>query len=165
MKHEAHARKSIVLWGGLLFGSLALSLALYAVFPPERTRRVLFFPGAATSRLSGEVRYLLDTPSRETDIEELLEAYLLGPVNVHFLRVLPKETTVHALLYRDGVLYLDFSPAILFEEQEVPLDTEGIVEAVRKTLSFNFPYIQRIVLTVNGQLPHSPHFAPGSSEA
>jgi hypothetical protein len=165
VKHEAHVRKSFVLWGGLLFGAFVISLALYAVFPPARARRVLFFPGAATSRLSGEVRYLRDTPNRETDIEELLEEYLLGPVNVHFLRVLPKATEIRALLYRGGVLYLDFNSAILFEEPEVPLDTGSIVEAVKKTLSFNFPYIQDIVVTVDGQLPRTPHFASVPAES
>ncbi|MCL2759572.1 MAG: GerMN domain-containing protein [Treponema sp.] len=49
------------------------------------------------------------TKTRESDIIRYTEEMLLGPVSPDLLPLFPRETRLKSLLYRNGVVYADFS--------------------------------------------------------
>jgi len=56
-----------------------------------------------------EDRMLNHSSSPEVDIIRYTEEMLLGPVSPDLLPLFPRGTKLRSLLYRDGVVYVDFS--------------------------------------------------------
>jgi hypothetical protein len=90
----------------------------------------------------------------EGDLEELVNGVILGPVSHDSARLLPRDTTVRALFLRGRVMYLDLSAeAVLTGNDDYPLRGEAALEALRKTIRFNFPRVREVFLLVDGQIP------------
>jgi len=72
-------------------------------------RRTFVFYTVSDGTIAVEDRMLKRSPSRETNIARYTEETLLGPVAPGLLPLFPRETRLESLLYRDGVVYADFS--------------------------------------------------------
>jgi hypothetical protein len=145
--------KIAVLLGGVC---LALSLLLFHVTGEARQERVLFFPGTISKQLSGESRVVHYSGTPAEDMRTLVEELILGPVAIDNSRALSKETEIRLLIVRDEVLYLDLSYDLLYTGEEVNLNVKESLAAVRKTLHFNFPWLERVHITIGGNLPFEP---------
>ncbi len=150
---EARAR---YLWGGILIGLLIISLALFLFVPGRQVRRVLFFTNTVDTGLSGEIRYLPSHSPRETSIRMVLDELLLGPVDIEHERLLPEDTRIRSFLYRDGIVYIDFSHDII--DPSAALDIRELLEGVERTVTFNFPSVRDVVITIRGQVPFTPYY-------
>lgn len=141
----------------ILLGILALSLIvsglLFFINGTDTHKQVLFFPIYRSSECAGEERLLPTKPTTEGEIELLVKEILLGPFNVNYVPVLPRETTIRTLMLRDKVLFIDFSGAVVSQESDSRLTFEEALKCVRKSITFNYPHIDRIVFTVNGEQP------------
>ena len=147
-------RKSTVFGSAFLF-FLLLSLVLYFVFANRSQEVVLFFPNDTNHQLSGEMRAVPKKGSVEANLREVVNGLILGPETHRHDRAIAKSTAIRSLIVRGGLLYLDFSPAILFPEGDPSAGFSESMDAVRKSIRFNFPEIKKIIITVNGQLPKS----------
>jgi len=92
----------------LLIIFLALA-ALTEFFVLGLARRTFVFYTVNDGVLVVEDRMLKHTRSREGDIIRYTEEMLLGPVAPGLLPLFPRETGLKSLLYRNGVVYVDFS--------------------------------------------------------
>ncbi len=143
-----------ILWPGLFFLFLLISLAGWLLRPMPTRAAVLFFPRASDSRLQGEPRRVLPGgQGLEDDARIVVEELLLGPGDSRLTVALPRGTRVTETLYRRGRLYVDLSEDAVFA-QTPPLDL-GLL-AVRRTLRYNFPTLGPIILTVGGREPGVP---------
>ncbi|MFW5710394.1 MAG: GerMN domain-containing protein [bacterium] len=133
--------------------SLAVSVLLFFLHGTDMQRQVLFFPEYRSSVCSGEARRLPTKPTMEKEIEQLVKEILLGPFDVNYVAVLPQETSIRTIMLRNKQLYIDFSVDVVFQESESRLSFEEALNCVRKSLVFNYPQIDRIVFTVNGEQP------------
>lgn len=147
---EKRRRKVIIISATLLGIFLVLSLIFFLLFEADSVKRVLFFPNDIDGELNGEVRKLPEKGSAEENIALYIKEILLGPTEFVNTRLVSEETTVQSLLFRDNTLYLDFNQAILFTSA-LKLDFYGIIETLEKSIYFNFPFVEAIVITVNGQ--------------
>ena len=77
-------------------------------------RRTFVFYSALEGATIVEDRMLRFSSSLETDIRRYVEKTLLGPVSPEAAPLFPRETRLQSLLYRDGVVYADFSESSLF---------------------------------------------------
>ncbi len=145
-------RITIILLGVLAL-SLAVSLLLFLLHGTDMQRQVLFFPEYRSSVCSGEERRLPTKPTTEKEIELLVKEILLGPFDVNYVAVLPQETSIRTIMLRNKKLYIDFSVDVVFQESESRLSFEEALDCVRKSIVFNYPQIDRIVFTVNGEQP------------
>jgi hypothetical protein len=97
-----------------------------------------------------------ETLSREINITRYVEEALLGPVSPDSLPLFPRETRLHSLLYRDGVVYADLS-----QDAAVPLPG-GEVFRNLETLYFgikrNFPYVREIRFFIAGKAAYAEQF-------
>jgi len=92
----------------LLIGILAI-VALTEFFVLGLARRTFVFYTINDGVLVVEDRMLKHSKSREGDIIRYTEEMLLGPVAPGLLPLFPRETGLKSLLYRNGVVYADFS--------------------------------------------------------
>lgn len=147
-----------LLWGGLIIVLFAVSL-LFNIFMNDGTaRRVLFFRDELSQEIRGEERRLPKRDSTEENIKLLIREVILGPENYHYSQVVPDSTSIRSMLYRDNTVYLDFNMDILFPKNSFEMPFDEMIEAVKKTVYYNYPLLKNVYVTVNGQVPHSPYF-------
>jgi len=72
-------------------------------------RRTFVFYNIDSGEIVVEDRMLKRSRSREVNITRYAEEALLGPVNPDLLPLFPYGTRLKSLLYRDGIVYADFS--------------------------------------------------------
>ncbi len=157
------SRDSIVrlhLPGVLLLLTFLLALGFYLVFPPERVARTLFFPVTTGTELSSERRLVPRVPDAERQVHLLVEELLLGPVDIAHTRLLPRRTSIRSLMLRDDVVYLDLSPEPVVGASEAAGMVETALEAIRKSVFFNFRFVDEVVITVGGNVPFFPAHRP-----
>ena len=82
-----------------------------------------------------------------------MQEMILGPIELKLGRALPKTTKIRSILVRDKKLFLNFSDDIIFSESSLALSFQEMIQAVKKTVTFNFPWIEDIVVFVEGQQP------------
>ena len=93
-----------LIWIGIL-----CLVALTEFFILGLARRTFVFYTVEDGVIVVEDRMLKRSLSRETNIARYMEETLLGPVAPDLLPLFPRETRLKSLLYRNGVVYADFS--------------------------------------------------------
>lgn len=136
---------------GALGGVFLLSLALYLLVPGSLTRTVLHFPDEVSHRLDPEVRALAFTWDREHNVELLAREILLGPAVHNHLRLLARTGAVRTVLVRGGTVYLDLTKASFAQDLDVVCAPELALEVLRKTLKDNFPGLEAVKVSVEGE--------------
>lgn len=122
---------------------------------------MLWFPNVVGSRDVAEWHYLPYQSGREERMHAYVQEVILGPVTVGAVPYIPRDVAIRLLILDDdGTLYIDFDDRILFAgDTGEETDFVSISERLRRSLRHNFPYLDRIVITVEGHLPGEPRFA------
>jgi hypothetical protein len=134
----------------------ALSLLLFLLVGNGRVERTMYFPAQTGRRVIAEQRFLPRQGSLENDIKEVAEGVLLGPARPDARRLFPRGGSVLAVMMNGRTLYMDLSPAVLAKDPEVPLTVQAALDALERSIRFNFPRFRDVVFFVDGQ---SPRFA------
>ena len=102
-------------------------------------RRTFVFYTIEERVLVVEDRMLKRSSSWEIDITRYVEEALLGPVDPDLLPLFPRETRANSVLYRNGVVYVDFSiDAALAPEEggDVLENFRTLYAGIRRNFSF-----------------------------
>jgi hypothetical protein len=163
MKTNASAdRRAIAL---RLTGAALLACAMAAVAAASLAefrilglaRRTYVFYAIDSGETTVEKRMLRRSESREQDITWYVEEALLGPVSPDSLPLFPRGTALRSLLYRDGVVYADFSG-----DAALPPVEGGEVfrnfETLRAGVSRNFPSIGEVRFFIDGRAAFAGEF-------
>jgi hypothetical protein len=95
--------------------------------------------------------------SRETDIRRYIEEVLLGPVSPDSAFLFPRETRLHSLMYRDGVVYADLSASAALPSP----DGRGCFEnlyTLYKGIRRNFSFVKDVRLFIEGNQVYPGEF-------
>jgi hypothetical protein len=142
---------------GLVFlGTLVVSLLLFLLLGNERVGRIFFFPTQGGRRLVAEQRDVPRRPGIEKDITELADGVLLGPTRHDALRLFPRGVTVTSAMVSGRVVYLELSPQVLVDDPEVPLKGRDALDALARSIRYNFPMVKEVVFFIDGQQPRFP---------
>ena len=147
------SNKRVFFWSVVFLALLAYSLLFYLLRPFREDQRILFFPTETTNQLVGEMRKIFHLKDVEESVRKLVQEMVLGPIELKLGRALPKTTKIRSILVRDKKLFLNFSDDIIFSESSLALSFQEMIQAVEKTVTFNFPWIEDIVVFVEGQQP------------
>ena len=139
--------------GGVLLAVLLLSAMLFVFRPHKTVQRILFFPDATTGVWRGELRELPVQPDRETEMEYVLKELVLGPTVLQHARALPRETRIHSVIYRDRVLYIDFSAHLVFDNDGTLPSFQDMLDGVRHTIEYNYPRVEEVRVFIDGSAP------------
>lgn len=147
--------------------SLLVLLALAAVvefYFFGLARRTFVFYTVDNGTIVVEDRMLKRSESRERDITLYAEETLLGPVSPELLPLFPRGTKLKSLLYRDGVVYADFS-----EDAVLPPIEGGVVENSFQTLYTgilrNFSFVKDVRFFIEGEAVYEDRFRKTGNSA
>ena len=141
----------------LLFIAIISIAALAEFFYLGLARRTFVFYTISDGVIVVEDRMLRHSTSQEGDIIRYTEETLLGPVAPDLLPLFPRETRLKSLLYRNGVVYVDFT-----EEAALPP-----VEGGRTLDNFrtfyagilrNFSYVKDVRFFIEGRSVYIEEF-------
>ncbi len=142
-------KRTLILISIMIF-LLIFSMTIYFVADNNLVRRVLFFPDR--NNFSGEMRRVPRQESPEENIELFINELILGPYSIDHLRVIPENTRLYSILLRNrSSLYIDFSADLIVSEHELSIIHSDMLELIRKNLKYNFPILEEITLSVDGQ--------------
>jgi spore germination protein GerM len=104
-----------------------------------------------------EDRMLKHSPSREVDITRYTEEALLGPVSPDLLPLFPRGTRLKSLLYRNGVVYADFSLDAAMPPVEGGRTLENFQTFYTGILR-NFSYVKDVRFFIEGRAVYVDEF-------
>lgn len=145
--------KPPVLLAILMVFSFIISLILFFVAGDTRVERIMIFPDSHQTYRIGEVRYLPRQKEKEENIEKFISELILGPQKINYLHIFPAKTKLKTTILRNNVLYIDFNEEILFQNSETPLNFSEMISMLKENLNYNFHYLKKIIITVNGEIP------------
>jgi hypothetical protein len=145
--------KSKIVLSTILLLSLVISVMQYAGYVSEAYAAVLFFPSSEGGTLIGERRRIPHRRGIEENIENLIREVFLGPYGFSLERLVPTNTRPESVLLRDSVVYVDISSEIVFSRRTVMIPYSMIVEGIQRAVTFNFPFVETVVVTIGGEIP------------
>ena len=118
------------------------------------TERTLFFVEPVSKAVAMEHRLIAEKHDLELNVELLIKDELLGPALLVRDSVFPAGTRLNHVLLRDGILYADLSIEAMFPSAHSGLNFKDSIQILEKTITFNFPEIKNIVITIDGSIPN-----------
>ena len=100
---------------------------------------------------------VLRPASQELDITRYVEEAILGPVSPDSLPLFPKETRLRSLLYRNGVVYADFSEDAVFPPPEGG-EVLTNLKTLRSGITRNFPFVRDVRFLIAGKVAYTAEF-------
>jgi hypothetical protein len=155
------AQKNILVSSGAFFLLFLTALVFFFIEGRARINCIIFFPESAQTGVTGEPRRIYRQDTLEKNVGLLVREMILGPMDIRHINMFPRDTRLSSVFVRNGIAYLDFSPEILFSDNQIRLSFDGLVDAVRRTVLFNFRQLSGVVITLDGQLPGVAPFFSG----
>jgi len=143
----------------LFFIVILAGIALSDFFVLGLARRTFVFYTNTDGAIVVEDRMLKRSKSREEEITRYTEETLLGPVAPDLLPLFPRETRLKSLLYRNGVVFIDFST----DAAMPPVEGGNTLDNFRTFYAGilrNFSYIKDVRFFINGNAVYSDEFLP-----
>jgi hypothetical protein len=143
----------------LLIIAVLGAVALAEFFILGLARRTFVFYTDSDGVIVVEDRMLKRAKSREVDIIRYTEEMLLGPVAPDLLPLFPRETRLKSLLYRNGVVFVDFST----DASLPPLEGGRTLENFRTFndgILRNFSYVKDVRFFIEGNAVFTEEFRP-----
>ena len=142
--------KAAVVCGTAFFFLFIISLISFVIIEGETVKRTFFFPHDIYGTLNSEIRKLPYKDTPEENIALYIKEILLGPATYINASLVPESTRIRTILYRHDTVYVDFGEEILFTE-DIPVSFEKSIKTLVKSVYFNFPSVENVIVTVNGQ--------------
>ncbi len=145
--------------GFLLIVALIFSLSFFLLGDNRKVQRTFFFPEVKAphrdyeEKISGEERVIPRQKRALDNIRLLVEEIILGPLSHTHSRLVSSEIKVYSLVLDQSVLYLNLSGHMLEPDLQVALPLEVQIQALGNTILFNFPFLKKVFLFVEGQIP------------
>ena len=133
----------------LFYLALICIVALGDYLHSALVRRTFVFYSDIEGNVMVEDRMLHRSQDRETDIRRYVEETLLGPASPGAALLFPRETRLISFMYRDSVVYADFSEAAALpfpDGRDVFKSLFTLNEGIRR----NFHYIKDVRLFIGG---------------
>ena len=148
---KAHKLKIVL--GSILVVLLLISALLYMLDSHKQLQRRFLFLTEGSGEIAGEVRPVPRAADLEGEITNFLEELLLGPARLRLAELFPAGTRLNQTRLLEGTLYIDFSRELVFNLENHPLTLVEIKGLLVDNLNRNFPRLDEIVITVDGQEP------------
>jgi hypothetical protein len=142
-----------------LFIAFLAVAALTEFFILGLARRTFVFYTIKEGVISVEDRMLKHSKSREGDIIRYTEEMLLGPVSPDLLPLFPRETRLKSLLYRNGVVFVDFSADAAMPPVEGGRTLDNFRTFYAGILR-NFSYVKDVRFFIDGKTIYIEEFWP-----
>jgi hypothetical protein len=133
----------------LLFMVILGIIAAVEFFSLGLARRTFVFYTVNSGEIVVEDRMMKYADSREGDIIRYTEETLLGPSAPDLLPLFPLETRLSSLLYRNGVVYADFTADAILPPEEGGT-AYGNFHTLYAGILRNFSYVKDVEFFIEG---------------
>ena len=138
----------------LLLIVLLISLTLFFISNIRKADRIFFFPDHKSGKVMGESRKTPGIPfDKEKNMDIFVKELLLGPIGMNLDPLFPPGTKLEKILYRGKTLYLDLNFMALLPDKRAVHGFGNSILLIEKNIKFNFPYVEKVIVTVLGQQP------------
>jgi hypothetical protein len=120
-------------------------------------RRTFVFYVRDTGEAEVEERLLPRMPSQELAVRQYIEEALLGPVSPEAEFLFPRETGLISLLFREGVVYADFSLSAALPYSG-SADVFRNLYVIHSGIRRNFDFVQDVRLFIDGKEAYYERF-------
>jgi len=144
----------------LLFIAIISAAALAEFLILGLARRTFVFYTISDGVIVVEDRMLKHSKSRESDIIRYMEEMLLGPVSPDLLPLFPREARLKSLLYRNGVVYADFTADAALPPEEGGRTFDNFMTLYNGILR-NFSYVKDVRFFIEGMVIYVEEFGYG----
>jgi hypothetical protein len=144
-----------------LWISILTITALTEFFILGLARRTFVFYTVDGGVIDVQDRMLKHSGSKEGDIIRYTEEILLGPGSQDLLPLFPRETRLKSLLYRNGVVYVDFSEDALLPPIEGG-STLNNFQTLHAGILRNFSFVKDVSFFIEGTAIYHEEFGHGS---
>ena len=136
----------------LFFLILISLIALTEYLVLGLVRRTFVFYSSLDGTTIVEDRMFRGSSSAETDIRRYIEEALLGPVSPDGALLFPRETRLLSLIYRDTVVYANFSEISVLPETFPSRDgVFGSFLTLNEGIRRNFSFVRDVKLFIGGK--------------
>jgi hypothetical protein len=135
-------------------------MVAFAVFRPNVDGRIFYFPDNAGVRIGTERRGIPERRHTDEQVSVFLDELLLGPVSLELTHPAPRGTQIRHVAVVGKTAYVDMDSVILKTDTALPITFDQALENIRYNILFNFPRIEEVVFTIEGQQVHAPLY-PG----
>lgn len=136
-----------IVFTSLIVLVFAVSLVLFFI-KGQGTRRSFIFPSAESGKDVVETRYLKKIDGK-SDVHVYIDEILLGSQIERTKKLFTSGTKVLSCFQKDKTLFLDLSPDLIYEGDDVISIQDGI-ELLKKNIRMNFANILEIQVFVDG---------------
>lgn len=149
----------------ILVLAFLISLVSFAVFHPEIDGRVFYYPDNSGVRIGSERRGIPQRRGLEAQIQVFLEELALGPIDLELTHTVPRGTDIIHVAVIGNVAYVDLDRRVLKTDIELPVTFDQAIENMRFNILFNFPRVEEIMFTIEGQQVNAPLYTgPAKAE-
>jgi len=149
---------SPLLASAILVLALLISIVTYAFVHPDTDGRIFFFPDNSGSRIGSERRGIPHRHDTAEAISVFLEELILGPETLALSYTLPRGTVVRHVAIIGKTAYIDLDRGVLDADEKLPISFDQALENIRYNIIFNFPGIEELIFTIEGQQVHTPPY-------
>ena len=142
----------------VLLLALFVSSVSFIFLHPQKDGRVFFFPDNSGRFTGSERRGIPHRHKKAEGISVFLDELILGPETLAFSYALPRDTVVRNVAVIGKTAYIDLSREALDVDGELAVSFDSALDILRKNIFFNFPGIEELVFTIEGQQVHSPPY-------
>ena len=122
----------------------------------EATKVALYFSNEQATAVVGEEREVSSASNQEQFIIFVLEELIKGPKNQDLYATIPETVKIQGLTIEDGLVHIDFSQEMHTDHWGGAAGEAMTVNSISDTL-FQFPYIEKIKMTVTGEPMNIEH--------
>ncbi|KUO51768.1 MAG: hypothetical protein APF76_15430 [Desulfitibacter sp. BRH_c19] len=151
-------RVKILVEGNELIGPSGEPYGFFEPFPtdPKITEVTLYFSNQQATEVVGEKRELTGTLNQEQFIISVLEELIKGPENQDLYATIPETVKIQDLMLEDNLVEIDFSQEMYTDHWGGAAGEAMTINSIADTL-FEFPYIDKIKMTVTGEPMNIEH--------
>jgi len=142
-----------------LMAVLFITVLVMFNFEKGRTQYVLFFPLDTMKGENAEIRNIYRSSETQHKMSLFVHELMLGPEILQMNPFIPSGTKLKSLILKGNSLYLDFNKDFIKDIPVTPIGYKEKINYIRQNISFNFPHIKEIVVTVEGQIPGSAFYS------
>ncbi|MDR1178353.1 MAG: hypothetical protein LBK64_05960 [Spirochaetaceae bacterium] len=135
---------------------LGLVLVEFILF--GKARRSFVFYTTRENEPVVESRMLARSGSRELGIRRYVEEAVLGPVSLDLSPLLTAETVLDSFLFRDGVVYANFSALAALPPLAEKADLYHNLLTLKEGILRNFPFVRDVRFFIAGNEAFSDKF-------
>ncbi|MDR0464802.1 MAG: GerMN domain-containing protein [Treponema sp.] len=141
----------------LSFIAVLAAVVVFDFFFLDLARRTFVFYTLKDGGIVVEDRMLKHAETKEGDIIRYAEETLLGPVTPDLLPLFPKETKLISLLYREGVVYVNFTSDAAMPPLEGGVTIDNF-RTFHAGILRNFSYVSDVRFFIEGTAVYTEGF-------